>query len=776
MMAGKIQFKKIAVIGAGTMGSGIAAQIANAGLDVLLLDLAAKNENEISPAEAAIERLIKSDPPQLVSKNVSKLIQTGTIESNFDQLKDYDWIIEAVVERLDIKKSLYLRLDRIIKGECIVTSNTSSIPITVLMEEMSVAFQQRFAITHYFNPVRYMRLLELVVGVHTRQDIVDALADFNDETLGKGVVRCNDTPGFLGNRLGVYAMQVGLFEALSRNIPFDDADAILGRPMGIPKTGVFGLYDLIGIDLMSDVVSSMRQILPEKDDFQKVGTDPDLITSLISAGYTGQKGLGGFYTENPSGRQVRELSENDKSDIEWRNINPLPEIAKKAAKAQSEQEEALLVLVQDNSKYGEFARSVLAHIFCYAGQLLGTITTNPQDIDDAMKLGFNWQRGPFEMIDSIGCENLNRLIRDAGLKMPSALQSGKPFYQVKESTVSVRDSDRGYVPISLPEGSFRLQILRRALTVLFQNNDATCYLIDNNMRLIEFHSKANALRPGTVKMLEYVVSDPGSGVIIHNDAQHFSAGVDLNYFRFLIENREWQEMDEFLGDFQKVVSNLKYLPVPVIGAPSGLAIGGGFEVLAHCDALVAHTNSTFGLVEAGVGLLPAGGGVKQTYLRWFNKTQDWNEAAWQCWMQIGYGKIGTSPDMSTRYCYFSPDSDRQVMNKDRIFEQACALNLSMQEAYDPPEIPTFKLANPDIRKKMHVFMENGVSRGMFTPHNLTTAMAIADVIVAKEGERQSITEQDIFARERANFIELAKTPQTLTRIASLLDSGTAEQN
>ena len=776
MMAAEIQFKKIAVIGAGTMGSGIAAQIANAGLDVLLLDLAAKNKNEISPAEAAIERLIKSDPPQLVSKNVSKLIQTGTIESDFDKLKDYDWIIEAVVERLDIKKSLYSRLDRIIKCECIVTSNTSSIPIAVLMEEMSVAFQQRFAITHYFNPVRYMRLLELVVGVHTRQDIVDALADFNDETLGKGVVRCNDTPGFLGNRLGVYAMQVGLFEALSRNIPFDDADAILGRPMGIPKTGVFGLYDLIGIDLMSDVVSSMRQILPEQDDFQKVGTDPDLITSLISAGYTGQKGLGGFYTENPSGRQVRELSENDKSDIEWRNINPLPEIAKKAAKAQSEQEEALLVLVQDNSEYGEFARSVLAHIFCYAGQLLGTITTNPQDIDDAMKLGFNWQRGPFEMIDAIGCENLNRLIGDAGLKMPSALQSGKPFYLVKESIVSVRDSDRGYVPISLPEGSFRLQILRRALTVLFQNNDATCYLIDNDMRLVEFHSKANALRPGTVKMLEYVVSDQGSGVIVHNDAQHFSAGVDLNYFRFLIENREWQQMDEFLGDFQKVVSKLKYLPVPVIGAPSGLAIGGGFEVLAHCDALVAHTNSTFGLVEAGVGLLPAGGGVKQTYLRWFHKTQDWDEAAWQCWMQIGYGKIGTSPDMSARYCYFSPDRDRQVMNKDRIFEQACALNLSMQEAYTPPEIPTFKLANPNIRKKMHAFMENGVSQGMFTPHNLTTAMAIADVIVAKEGERQSITEQDIFARERANFIELAKTPQTLTRIASLLDSGTAEQN
>ena len=776
MTAAKIKFKKIAVIGAGTMGSGIAAQIANAGLDVLLLDLAAKEKNKLSPADAAVERLIRSDPPQLVSKNVSKRIQTGTIERDFDKLKDYDWIIEAVVERLDIKKSLYSRLDGIMKSECVVTSNTSSIPIAVLMEEMSVVFQQRFAITHYFNPVRYMRLLELVVGVHTRQDIVNALSDFNDLVLGKGVVRCNDTPGFIGNRLGVYAMQVGLFEALKRNIPFDAADAILGRPMGIPKTGVFGLYDLIGIDLMSDVVTSMRQILPEHDDFQKVGNNPELIKSMINEGYTGQKGLGGFYIENSFGRQVRELSQNDKSDIEWRNIDPLPEIAEKAAKAQSEQEEALLVLVQDNSEYGEFARTVLAHIFCYAGQLLGTITSNPQDIDDAMKLGFNWQRGPFEMIDAIGSENLNQLIGDAGLAMPSALQSGEAFYKVNERIVSVRDSDNGYVPISLPEGSFRLQILGRALPILSQNNDATCYLIDSDMRLVEFHSKANALRPGTVSMLEYVASDPGNGVIIHNDAQHFSAGVDLNHFRFLIENRQWQEIDEFLEYFQKVVSKLKYLQVPVIGAPSGLAIGGGFEVLAHCDALVAHTNSTFGLVEAGVGLLPAGGGIKQTYLRWFNKTQDWDEAAWQCWMQIGYGKIGTSPDMSARYCYFFPDRDRQVMNKDRIFEKACAVNLSMQETYTPPETPTFRLANPNMREKMHAFMENGVLQGMFTPHNLTTAMAIADVIVAKEGERQSITEQDIFARERKNFIELAKTPQTLTRIASLLDSGTAEQN
>ena len=308
MVNSKKHFQKIAVLGAGTMGSGIAAQIANAGLDVMLIDLEAEDKNAISPAELAVQRLIKSDPPQLISKQVSNQIQTGTFEYDLNKLSDYDWVVEAVVERLEVKKSIYARLNKIIKRDCIVTSNTSSIPISLLMEDMDIAFQERFAITHYFNPVRYMRLLELVVGEHTKGDVVDKLAEFNDVILGKGVIRCNDTPGFLGNRLGVYAMQVGLHEALKRNIPFDDADAILGRPMGVPKTGVFGLYDLIGIDLMSDVVASMRQILPKQDDFQKVGTDPELITSLINSGYTGQKGLGGFYLVSSAGRKVRDLS------------------------------------------------------------------------------------------------------------------------------------------------------------------------------------------------------------------------------------------------------------------------------------------------------------------------------------------------------------------------------------------------------------------------------------------------------------------------------------
>ena len=256
-------FRNIAVIGAGTMGSGIAAQIANAGHQVLLLDLAARDGAEKSPAEMAIDRLLASDPPQLMHKRNAGSITTGTISDDFDKLADCDWIIEAVVERLDIKKDLYARLHATIGPDCIVSSNTSTIPISLLVEDMPADFRKRFAITHYFNPVRYMRLLELVRGADTEDAVIDRLADFNDRVLGKGVVRCADTPGFLGNRVGVFALQVGIDEAMRNALTIEQADALMGRPMGIPKTGVFGLYDLIGIDLMVDVVASLRSILPE---------------------------------------------------------------------------------------------------------------------------------------------------------------------------------------------------------------------------------------------------------------------------------------------------------------------------------------------------------------------------------------------------------------------------------------------------------------------------------------------------------------------------------
>ena len=349
-------FKRIAVIGAGTMGSGIAGQIANAGQKVLLLDLTKE------ATEYALKRLQKSEPAPLHQRSNIDFIETGTIGSDFNKLAECDWIIEAVVERLDIKRNLYKRIDDVINDDCIVTSNTSTIPIKLLVAEMPLAFRQRFAITHYFNPVRYMRLLELVRGADTRTDVIDKLSTYNDEVLGKGVVPCDDTPGFLGNRVGVFALQVGMDEAFKQGLSIEHADALMGRPMGIPKTGVFGLYDMIGVDLMSDVVDTLGDILPENDVFHAVGRSNNpangLVNSMIAEGFTGQKsGKGGFY---------REDSAIDLLNGRMRpRTTQLPQMAQAAAIAQQEGRETLPLMIEGDGPHTRFCRNVTFLDVCW---------------------------------------------------------------------------------------------------------------------------------------------------------------------------------------------------------------------------------------------------------------------------------------------------------------------------------------------------------------------------------------------------------------------------
>jgi 3-hydroxyacyl-CoA dehydrogenase len=771
-------FQKIAVIGAGTMGSGIAAQIANAGHDVMLFDLPARDGDDKSPAELAIDRLIVSDPPQLMHKRNADRITTGTITDDFDALADCDWIIEAVVERLDIKKDLYRRLDATIGPDCIVSSNTSTIPISLLVEDMPPVFRQRFAITHYFNPVRYMRLLELVRGTETRDDVIDRLADFNDRVLGKGVVRCADTPGFLGNRVGVFALQVGIDEAVRCGLTIEQADALMGRPMGIPKTGVFGLYDLIGIDLMVDVVASLRSILPEGDAFHAVGGENTMITAMIADGFTGNKGRGGFYMTGDGGEQLaRPLSGDGETLADWRPAsNTLPDSAMRAADAAATRREPLLEIIDGNDDCARFSRRVLGRVLAYAASLVPDVTTSPQDIDDAMKLGFNWQRGPFEMIDAIGASRMAALLDEAGLETPGVLASSDSFYRADGDVLTVRQSDGKFAAVSLPEGVMRFHMTRQTLTPITSNNAASLFALDGDLRLVEFHSKANALTDESMEIVAAAAEDHGKGIIIHNDAQHFSAGVDLNAFRTLIEARDWAGIDAFLKRFQDAVFKLKYTSVPVVGAPSGLAAGGGYEVLTHCDKLVVHTNSVMGLVEAAVGVVPGGGGVKDTYFRWHAAKGNWDDAAWQTWMNLGYAATGSSPQLSARMQYFREGHDETVMNRDRLLPRAIALVGELQDGYAAPAEPLATLASPELHAKMDSFMQEGVSRGDFMPHDRTVAMEIAGIVLRGDGDGATASEHDLYARERRAFINLCQTAETHARIASMLDDGAAIRN
>ena len=771
-------FKNIAVIGAGTMGSGIAAQIANAGHQVLLLDLAARDGAEKSPAEMAIDRLLASDPPQLMHKRNAGSITTGTISDDFDKLADCDWIIEAVVERLDIKKDLYARLHATIGPDCIVSSNTSTIPISLLVEDMPADFRKRFAITHYFNPVRYMRLLELVRGADTEDAVIDMLADFNDRVLGKGVVRCADTPGFLGNRVGVFALQVGIDEAMRNALTIEQADALMGRPMGIPKTGVFGLYDLIGIDLMVDVVASLRSILPEGDAFHAVGGENAMISAMIADGFTGNKGRGGFYMTGDDGSEMaRPLTGAGAALADWRPASSdLPDAAVRAADAAATRREPLLELLDGNDSCARFSRRVLGRVLAYAASLVPDVTSSPQDIDDAMKLGFNWQRGPFEMIDAIGPSRMAALLKEADLDIPPVLATDAPFYQPDGDVLTVRQADGSQSPVRLPAGVMRFHMTRQTLTPIASNNAASLFALDGDLRLVEFHSKANALTDESMEIVAAAADDHGKGIIIHNDAQHFSAGVDLNAFRSLIEASTWDGIDAFLARFQDAVFKLKYTPVPVVGAPSGLAAGGGYEVLAHCDRLVVHTNSVMGLVEAGVGVVPGGGGIKDTYLRWHAAKGSWDEAAWQTWMNIGYGATGSSPQLSARMMYFRDGHDETVMNRDRLLPRAIEMIAEMQDGYKTPPPPVAQLADGGLAKKMEDFMQQGIDRGDFFPHDKTVAMAIASVMLRGSGDGETADEAALYARERAAFIRLAQTSETHDRIRTMLDDGAAVRN
>jgi 3-hydroxyacyl-CoA dehydrogenase len=758
-------FKRIAVIGAGTMGSGIAGQIANAGQKVLLLDLTKE------ATEYALERLQKSEPAPLHQRSNIDLIETGTIESDFNKLAECDWIVEAVVERLDIKRNLYKRLDDVINDDCIVTSNTSTIPIKLLVAEMPLAFRQRFAITHYFNPVRYMRLLELVRGADTRTDVIDKLSTYNDKVLGKGVVPCDDTPGFLGNRVGVFALQVGMDEAFKQGLSIEHADALMGRPMGIPKTGVFGLYDMIGVDLMSDVVDTLGDILPENDVFHAVGRSNNpangLVNSMIAEGFTGQKsGKGGFYRED----NAIELFNGRMRP----RTTQLPQMAQAAAIAQQEGRETLPLMIEGDGPHTRFCRNFLGRVLAYAAALIPEVTRTPQDIDDAMKMGFNWIRGPFEMIDALGAATVIELAKEAGCEIPLALSISAQhgcFYKADAGTLMVLNFEDPPVlkPVSLPEGTQRFSLTRRTLKPVASNQAASLWELPGDLRLVEFHSKANALTAESMEIVQKAANDHGRGILIHNDAQHFSAGVDLNRFADFIERNAWNEMDSFLNDFQQAVAALKYCPVPVVGAPSGLSLGGGFEVLLHCDRLITHANSVLGLVESGVGVVPGGGGVKTTYQRWLEATQDPEIAAWETWMQIGYGKTGESPEQATKLRYFRPEYDQTVMNRDKLITQATVLLEKMGVNYTPPIRPQMDLPGNAILQKMDDFMADGVAKGWFKPHNKTTAMQIATIVVnTTSDEPLTVTEQDMFNRERAAFLHLAKTSDTKRWIKAML--------
>ena len=759
---------KVGVIGAGTMGAGIAGQVANAGIEVWLLDLPTEGENVNSLAQRGLERLRDPDMPGIMSKEAEELIHLGNTRDNFNELTECDWIAEAVVERLDIKQALYKKLHETCKESAIITSNTSTIPISLLTEGMPQDFCERFAITHFFNPVRFMRLLELVRGEQTRQDVMDTLDVFCESMLGKGVVPCSDTPGFLANRVGVFAIQCALHKAFEYNLSPTEADAFFGRPLGLPKTGVFGLYDLIGIDLMADVAKSLENILPENDAFHKYAAPIEFVSNMIANGQTGNKNDQGFYKQVGDDKMVIDLSNG--SYVEHKRL--------KTSLLEEAEKTGVTAIISDQSKYGLFIWDVLSETLSYAASLVPEVTEDVTQIDDAMKLGYNWVKGPFELIDEIGIDYFVNRLKTSARDVPDFLENStnKKFYINSNSILSTLTSSGELKPIVRPKGVLRFSEARQTLAPINSNESASWFEYED-AAVVEFHSKANALDSQSLDMISDAVTTAENkglkGVIIHNDFQHFSCGVSLWSVRNCFEKNDFDGLDDFLAYFQNTMLQMRNSSLPVVAAPVGMSIGGGFEVVLHADHVVSHANSVMGLVESFVGVVPAGGGCKEMLYRWTEKLNDTQKGAWKSFMNIGLGRKANSPQEADALSMRRP-GDTFQMNRDRILDAALStLGATKKAAKREP----LALSGAEHYQEMLEWLEVNHKKGMLTPHDVTVGTEIGRVMSGGECPAGTVfSEQDILNAERSSFIRLAQTQETQARIVAMLDNGITLRN
>ena len=722
------------------MGSGIAAHLCNANIPVTLLDLT----TDISTN--ARDRIFKSRPPLLIDKSKINNIKVGNISDDFDTVKEADWIVEAVVERIDIKHEIYDKIFKSRKDGAIVSSNTSSIPIKVLSQNLTNEQKKDFCITHFFNPVRYMGLLEIVKNENNDLEKINALQKFCEIELGKGAIVCNDTPGFLGNRVGVYAMQIAMTEAFKMKLTVEEADAIFGRPMGIPKTGVFGLYDLIGIDLMADVLKSFIKELPETDKFHEVAQEIPLIKKLIETGYTGRKGKGGFYRINKDGgTKILEAL-----NLETGDYSPSKKIDIKSDKVD------LKKLINRDDKHGEYAWSVISKIIKYASSLVTEITDEFNDIDEAMRLGFNWSKGPFEMLEEIGVENFfNKIDNYDGNKFLESLAKSKNenFYGERQKYTKIETLGK----------------VKRKAQSIDGNSSAQIYKFQD-YNIVEFTTKANALDYDSMDALKKATDKP---LIIINESMQFSAGVNLSYTMDFANKGDFKSIEKFIKYFQETCKELKYSKYPVISAPSGLTLGGGFEVLVQSNFVASHTNIVIGLVETIVGLIPAGGGCKEMLARWQNTEEskkDPNFAPLKVFDIIGYGKTATSPVEAEPLKYLKPE-DKKIMNRNSLLEASKQILDENRDFKSPSEL-VFNLPGESVRGEMHKVLDKLYNDKVILDHGMVVAKELAYVLSGGDTSiDKQLSEDDLFKLELDAFMKLIETPKTQERIKHTLATG-----
>jgi len=750
-----------AVLGAGVMGAQIAAHLANAGLRVRLLDVTA------DAARDGLKRATGMKPSPFFTPDVAALIATGSLDRDLDEIRSADWIIEAVIEQLEVKQQLFARVDAVRTAGSIVSSNTSGIPITSLAEGRSQDFRRHLLGTHFFNPPRYLRLLEVIPTADTDPDVVHRVSWFADHQLGKGIVVAKDTPNFIANHIGLYGIGRTLQALEAGRFTIEEIDAMTGPVIGRPRSATFRTMDVVGLDVLGHVARNLAERLSDETARQAFALPP-LGKALIERGWIGEKAGQGFYKR--AGSDILTL---DPATMSYRaRVSPrLASVENALAVDDVRERVRMLFLGQD--KVGAFLRDTLGSTLVYTAQVTPSIAHSIDDVDRAMRWGFGWELGPFELWDAIGIRNVLDASRPGTVPplVAGVLDSGHDSFRP------------GLVPPAAPD----LQILKSAKDrgrVVSRNAGASLVDLGDGVLAVEFHSKLNTIGGDTVQMLNAGVKEAAasfSALVVGNDATDFSAGANLMLVLLEAQEGNWDEIDLMVRTFQNATRALKYADVPVVVAPAGLTLGGGCEIALHGDRVQAAAESYIGLVEVGVGLIPAGGGTKELLARSMRQVPDSRgdvlSFAQRAFETIAFAKVSTSAPHARQLGYLR-DYDAVSMNRERVMADAKAIALErVREGYRPPQPEQVLVGGDSVEAALKLGVHLAWRAGRISDHDATIGRALAHVIAGGSlPHRTMATESYLLDLEREAFLRLCGERKTLERMQHTLKTGKTLRN
>jgi 3-hydroxyacyl-CoA dehydrogenase len=776
-------FRKVGVIGSGVMGAGIAAHCANAGVRVTLLDIVprdlpadAKKAARNKIAADSLAATVKAKPALFFHPSNARLVEVGNLEDDLAKLADCDLIVEAIVERLDIKRSLFEKLEKVISPTTIVASNTSGLRIKDMVEGRSESFKKRFLVMHFFNPVRYMKLLELVSGADTDPAVTEAIASFGRDALGKGIVHGKDTPNFVGNRIGVYGMMVTMQEMQAAGLSPEDIDNLTGSPMGHPKSATFRTADLVGLDTFAHVAKNCFDALPD-DEERAVFQLPAFVTAMVEKKILGNKTKGGFYRRNKASGETDTL---DFATLDYRPKKADEAIAKvtKGLSKIEDVKERVKKLVTTEGKAGEVGWKIVARTMAYSARRIGEITDDVVAIDDAMKWGYNWELGPFETWDAIGfayaCERMER----EGIALPASIQKMKAagatgFYQAGK----VWDLAKGeYVARKTDPREYTATEARKGGPVL-SNGSADAWDFGDGILGLTFKSKANSIDQDVIEMIHLAVERAERdfrGLVIANEGEHFCVGANLMGVVFAANQQQWEDLRKMVKRLQAGVQKMKYARVPVVAAPYGMALGGGLEICLAAGAVQAAAETYCGLVEVAVGLLPGGAGNLNLLWRGLENVPqgqqlDTYAVVTQVFKNIAMANVATSAVEAQHFGYFRR-SDGISFDRARQVHEAKQKAIGMYESgYHPPVPRAFTLPGESGIATLSMMVDTLVAGGHASEHDAKIARKIAGVLCGGvSGHTHEVTEEELLELEAEAFVSLCGEPKSLERMQHML--------